>query len=93
MDVLRESTFKAIIRLAVIYFGVILTLWLIYTILGGFIPSVRFALGVVLFVIAGVWTLMMILGGLWFRNARRQDRQRREAIKSSNQSMERTADR
>ena len=93
MNVLRESTFKAIVRLVGIYLFVILILWLIYVILGGFIPSARFALGVILVVIAGIWTLMMILGGLWFRDARRQDRQRREAIKSSNQSMDRTTDR
>lgn len=89
MDVLRESTFKAIVRLVVIYLFVILILSLIYFILGGLLPSLRFALGVILVVIAGIWTVIMILGGLWFRDARRQDRQRREAIKSSNQSMER----
>lgn len=91
-ELLKESTLKSVGRLAGAYFGIIVIVAQLSLMISRFIPSARFALGVIFLVFAGFWTLVTIFFEIDLRKARKQYRQQ-QATKSSNQSIQLTAGR
>ncbi|HEY2710877.1 MAG TPA: hypothetical protein VGI60_00040 [Chthoniobacterales bacterium] len=89
---LKESTIRSVGRIVQVYFGIIIIVSWICSLLVRSIPSARFAIGVSWLVLVAFWTLAMILDTVQLSRARKQYRERL-AAKSSNQAMERTADR
>jgi uncharacterized membrane protein YbhN (UPF0104 family) len=89
---MTESTFVSIGRAGAAYFGTIALFAYVCFLIASFVPFLRFALGVVFVAFVGLWTLLAVLFEIDLRKARRQYRQR-EASKSSNQSLQLTADR
>ena len=87
-----ESTFVSIGRAGAAYFSTTALVAYICFWIGTFFPALRFATGVVFVVFFCLWTLLLIPFEIDLRRARKQYRER-EAKKSSNQAMERTADR
>src|ERR1700730_5609869 len=59
-ELLRESTVKSVGRFFGAYFGVIVLASQILLFIGRFIPSARFALGIVFVLFAGFWTLIIV---------------------------------
>jgi hypothetical protein len=91
-ELLIESTLKSIGRFAGAYFGIIVLASQICLVISRFIPSARFALGVIFLVFTALWTLVMIVSEIDLRKVRNHYRQQ-QATESSNQSMQLTADR
>jgi uncharacterized membrane protein (DUF485 family) len=88
---LKESAVRLVGRSVQAYFGIIIIVSWICWVLGRFIPSIRFGLGVGFLVFVGIWTLATILGTVRLSKARKQ--YRAQANKTSNQSLQPTASR
>jgi len=80
--VIIESTPRFVIRSVGVYFGVIIILAQLCRVVLGYFPSARFAVSIVFIVLAGFWTVGMILGTLDF--CRRRKTYQDEASKTSN---------
>ena len=68
---LKESAIRFVGRSAQAYFGVIIIVSWICLLLGRFIPSARFGLGVAFLVFVVFWTFAMISGTLRLTKARK----------------------
>ena len=88
---LTESTPRAVVRSVGVYFGIIIIAAQIFRLVAGLLPSARFVLSIGFLVFVGLWTLGLILSTVSLYKARKAHRD--EANKSSNQSLQPTADR
>ena len=88
---LKESTIRSVGRFVYGYFGIIIILSWICAWLIRFVPSGRFAIGVLWLALVGFWTLSNVLGTMRLSKAREQYRE--QIAKSSNPAMELTASR
>ena len=89
---LKESTIRAVGRFVQVYFGIIIIVSWICSLVVRFIPSARFGLGVGWLVLVAFWTLVMIPHTVDLSRARKEYR-KRLAAKPSNQAMELTTSR
>jgi hypothetical protein len=92
MELVTESTLKSIGRIFGAYFGVLILASQLCFFIARSVPATRLVLGVVFVAFTGLWTLSTIFGEVRLRKARRQYREQ-QAIKSSNQALQLTADR
>jgi hypothetical protein len=91
-ELLTESTLKSVGRLAGTYFGIIVLASQICLLIAIFIPSARFALGVIFLLFTGLWTVVMVFSEIDLRETRKLYRDE-QTTKSSNQAMQLTAGR
>jgi hypothetical protein len=89
--VIAESTPRFIIRGVGVYFGVIIIFSGIGRLIDTFVPAARFVVFVAFVAFVCLWTLMMIGGTVDLVRARKA--RRTNDSKSSNQSLQLTADR
>ena len=88
--ILTESTPRFVIRIVGVYFAIIFIAAQLFRLIGGFIPEVRFGVGISLVVFIGLWTLLSISTTIDFCRRRKAQR---EATTSSNKSLQPTAGR
>jgi hypothetical protein len=88
--ILIESTPRFVIRIVGVYFAIIFIAAQLFRLIGGFIPGVRFGVGISLVVFIGLWTLLSISTTIDFCRRRKAQR---EATTSSNKSLQPTAGR
>jgi uncharacterized membrane protein (DUF485 family) len=87
-----ESGVRSVGRSITVYFGIIIIAAQLCRMLGAFIPSARSSVTIGLLVFVVLWTLMSFFLHIDLYKARRAYRQE-QASKSSNQSLQPTADR
>ena len=89
--VITKSTSRFVFRSVAVYFGIIIILAQLGRLALGRFPSERSAVFIVFLMLVGFWTLGMILSTLDFCKKRKA--YRKEATRSSNQTLQPTADR